>query len=120
MTDLALADLVAALARIVGSDQVLADAQSVAPFGHAESGLDDLLPGGVARAGGTAEVSAVLRLCSKRGVPVTPCAGRSGKSGGSLPVRGGLSLSLARMNRVLSVRREDLVGVVQPGVVTAD
>jgi glycolate oxidase len=109
-----------ALGRIVGPAHVLSDPAAIAPFGHDESGLDDLLPELVALPGSTAEVSAILALCSGRRVPVTPCAGRSGKSGGSLPLDGGLSLSLSRMNRVLAIHREDLIGVAQPGVITGD
>jgi glycolate oxidase len=112
--------LAEALRAIVGPEHVLTDPSQIAPFGHDESGLADLLPDLVVLPRTTEEVSSVLRLCSERRVPVTPSAGRSGKSGGSLPLHGGLSLSLSRMDRILAVRKEDLVGVVQPGVVTAD
>jgi glycolate oxidase len=112
--------LAEAIARIVGPEHVLTDPAALAPYGHDESGLEDRLPDLVALPGSTAEVSALMRLCTARRVPVTPSAGRSGKSGGSLPLEGGLALSLSRMNRVLAVHKEDLIGVAQPGVITAD
>jgi glycolate oxidase len=120
MSTTSIQSLVEALARIVGRQHVLSEPAAVAPYGHDESGLDDYLPEVVALPGTTEEVAAILRLCSERRVPVTPCAGRSGKSGGSLPIEGGLSLSLSRMNRIIAVHKEDLIGVCQPGVVTAD
>jgi len=66
----------------------------------------------------TAQVSEVLRAAVAAKVPVTPCGARTGKSGGSLPVRGGVALNLERMSRILSIDPVDLVAVVQPGVVT--
>ena len=68
----------------------------------------------------TAQVSAVFKTCQAHGVPVTPCGARSGKSGGSLPLRGGVALSLERMNRIRSISVEDLTAVVEPGVITGD
>ncbi len=68
----------------------------------------------------TAEVSRVLRIAREHRVPVTPCGARSGKSGGSMPVQGGVVLSVERMNTIQSISTEDLVAVVEPGVVTGD
>jgi glycolate oxidase len=65
----------------------------------------------------TAEVQTVFRACQALRVPVTPVGARSGKSGGSLPVAGGLSLCLERMDRILSIDRGDLTAVVEPGVI---
>ncbi|MHB1847007.1 MAG: FAD-binding oxidoreductase [Deltaproteobacteria bacterium] len=112
--------LVPELEAIVGGANVLVDPVLLAPYGHDESDLGDFPPDVVVRPSSAAEISRVLRLCSDRGVPVTPSAARSGKSGGSLPVHGGVVLSVERMSRILEVRREDLVGRAQPGVVTGD
>jgi glycolate oxidase len=49
---------------------------------------------------------------------VIPVAARSGKSGGVLAVRGGIAVSLERMNRILEISPDDLVARVEPGVVT--
>ena len=68
----------------------------------------------------TAEVSQALRIAHAHRVPVTPCGARSGKSGGSMPVLGGIVLSLERMNTIKSVSVEDLIAVVEPGVITGD
>jgi len=85
---------------------------------HDESNLDDALPELVVRPGTAEEVAAVLALAIARGVPVTPSAARSGKSGGGLPVRGGVVLSVERLSALLEIRQQDLVGVAQPGIVT--
>jgi glycolate oxidase len=76
------------------------------------------LPQVVALPQDTAQVSRILKEAQAAGVPVTPCGTRTGKSGGSLPVHGGVALSLERMNRILEIDPIDLVAVVQPGVIT--
>jgi glycolate oxidase len=48
-----------------------------------------------------------------------PVGARTGKSGGILALRGGIALSLERMDRILEVRPEDLTATAQPGVVLA-
>ncbi|MCX7946617.1 MAG: FAD-binding protein [Hydrogenophilus sp.] len=51
----------------------------------------------------TAEVQEVLRVCARLGVPVVARGAGTGLSGGALPCRDGVVLSLARLNRVLEV-----------------
>lgn len=64
----------------------------------------------------TDEVSKVLAVADERRVPVTPFGAGSSLEGHVIPLAGGISLDLSRMDRVLSVRPADLVAVVQPGV----
>jgi D-lactate dehydrogenase (cytochrome) len=62
------------------------------------------------------EVAEILRFASERGVPVTPFGEGSSLEAHTLPVRGGISLDLGRMDRVLEVRPDDFIVRVQPGV----
>ena len=64
----------------------------------------------------TQEVSAILKICHGEGCPVTAWGTGTSLEGNSLPVRGGISLDLSRMNRVLAVRDSDLDCTIQPGV----
>ena len=64
------------------------------------------------------DVSKVLRFANEQRIPVTPQGARVGYVGGAVPVRGGIALSLARMNRILEIKTEDGVAVVEPGVIT--
>jgi glycolate oxidase len=66
------------------------------------------------------DVSRLLRFCTERNIPVTARGAGYGYVGGCVPVRGGVALSLARMNRVLELNGEDFVAVVEPGVITGD
>ena len=66
----------------------------------------------------TAEVSAIARLCHAAGVPIVPRGAGTGYTGGAVPVRGGVVVSLERFTRILSIDRRNLLTVVQPGVIT--
>jgi glycolate oxidase len=110
--------LASELVSLLGPARVRTDAEALEGYGRDESDAGRFPPDLVVFARDTAEVAQVLRLSRARGVPVTPCGARTGKSGGSLPVQGGVALSLERMDRILRLSAEDLVAVVQPGVLT--
>jgi D-lactate dehydrogenase (cytochrome) len=64
----------------------------------------------------TEEVAAVLALAHERRVPVTPFGAGSSLEGHVIPVAGGISLDLTRMDRVLAISPDDLTATVQAGV----
>jgi glycolate oxidase len=68
----------------------------------------------------TAEVAAIVRVCADTGTPIVPRGGGTGFTGGAVPVRGGVVLSLERMSRILEIDEASLVAVVQPNVITGD
>jgi glycolate oxidase len=109
-----------ALKEIFPASALRFDDASREEYGRDESDQGTHLPEVVAFASNAQEVAALLGLCQRERVPVTPCGARSGKSGGSLPVRGGVALSLERMNHILEVNVEDLTATVQPGVILGD
>ncbi|MCC7075649.1 MAG: FAD-binding oxidoreductase [Acidimicrobiia bacterium] len=74
------------------------------------------LPAVVVRPGSADEVASVLAVANASLIPVTPFAGRSGVCGGSLPVRGGISLDLRRLDRIIEVDSTDLMVHVEAGV----
>ncbi|MDB6112052.1 MAG: linked oxidase domain protein, partial [Pedosphaera sp.] len=76
------------------------------------------LPDAVALPRSTQSVSALLRFAYRHRIPVTPRGAGIGYVGGCVPARGGIVLSLARMNRIKEISERDFVAVVQPGVVT--
>jgi len=73
-------------------------------------------PGAVLFAECTAEIAEAVRLCSQYLTPVIPYGAGSSIEGHLLAVRGGLSIDVNRMNRVLAVDADDLTVTVQPGV----
>src|SRR5688572_5111353 len=112
-------DFLDSLRAIVGSDYVRTDDDSRVAYGT------DALKLGVPAdvvvfPDRTSEVAGIARLCNERRVPLVPRGGGSGYTGGAVPVRGGVVLSLARMNRILEIDEANLVAVVEPNVVTGD
>ncbi len=65
-------------------------------------------------------VSRILAFAHRHRIPVTPRGSGYGYVGGCVPVRGGIVLSVARLNRILEISARDFVAVVGPGVLTAD
>jgi glycolate oxidase len=76
------------------------------------------LPDAVALPRSTGAVATILQFAHRHRVPVTARGAGHGYVGGCVPVRGGIALSLARMNRIKEINAEDFVAVVQAGVVT--
>jgi glycolate oxidase len=75
-------------------------------------------PDAVALPRSTQSVSTILRFAHRHKIPVTARGAGHGYVGGCVPVRGGIVLSLARMNRIKEVNAADFVAVVQAGVNT--
>lgn len=66
------------------------------------------------------QVQKLVRFSSKYSIPITPRGAGRGYVGGCVPVKGGIVLSLHRMNRIKEISTPDSVAVVQPGVITGD
>ena len=77
------------------------------------------LPDVVVHAETTGQVSQIVRLANSERIPILPRGAGSGFTGGSLPIQGGIVLVLTNMNRILTIDPDNLIAVVEPGVVTA-
>jgi glycolate oxidase len=64
------------------------------------------------------EISAILHLANSDRFSVTPRGAGTGMTGGSLPVEGGVVLSMSRLNRILEIDKDNLIAHAEPGVVT--
>ncbi|MFZ5448585.1 MAG: FAD-binding oxidoreductase [Thermodesulfobacteriota bacterium] len=75
------------------------------------------MPEAVVFPGSAEEVAAIVRLANEHRFPVVPRGAGTGRSGGSVPIAGGVVLVLTRLNRIIEVNKNDLVAVVEPGVI---
>ncbi|MBU1668815.1 FAD-binding protein [bacterium] len=67
------------------------------------------------------DVSAILKYCNDNQIIITPRGAGSGFTGGALPANGGIILAMEKhMNKILEIDTENMVAVVQPGVVNMD
>jgi glycolate oxidase len=111
---LALADI----ERAIGSGRVLTDPDILSAYALDESETEPSMPEAVIRVQGSREVAAVMTAASRHGVAVTPRAGGTGRTGGAVPLAGGIVLAFEQCNRIKGVEQGDMVAVVEPGVVT--
>nr|BFE77389.1 hypothetical protein GCM10020092_106900 [Actinoplanes digitatis] len=77
-------------------------------------------PVGAIRARTTEEVTAIVAACAARRIPVVARGAGTGLSGGANAVDGGLILDLSRMNRIVEIDPDNMIAIVQPGVVNDD
>jgi glycolate oxidase len=81
--------------------------------------IDFQLPLAVVFPESVADVQAVVRACTARGVAIVPRGAGTGVSGGAHATRNCIILSLERMDRILALNPDDETAVVEPGVVNA-
>lgn len=114
---IATASFINDLTALLGEGNVLWRPYDMALYEYDASSLARARPDAVVLPRDTRDVSAVMRLCYERGVPCTPRGAGTGLSGGSIACDGGVVLSFARMNRILSIDAENRRAVVEPGVI---
>ena len=119
MSDARAAALAELAARLPKGRLLAGDGDQLEPYGRDESDLGCFPPDAVVRAQDEQDIRVVFEVASRHRVPVIPVGARSGKTGGSLAIQGGIALSTERMNRILEVSPEDLVARVEPGVILA-
>ena len=111
------ADLRSDLLGLIGDEQRVNDGES-ARDQHASdlSYHPARRPDVVVYPASAAEVAAVLAYADNAGVPVVPFGAGTSLEGHVIPLHGGISLDLTRMNRIVALRPDDLTATVEPGV----
>ncbi|NOQ29501.1 MAG: FAD-binding protein [Helicobacteraceae bacterium] len=67
------------------------------------------------------DISEVLKYCNEHSIVIVPRGAGSGFTGGALPSTGGIVLALEKhMNKILEIDMENMVAIVQPGVINMD
>jgi glycolate oxidase len=110
-------DIYQTLVSELGAAKVLRGEDRLYAYSRDESPLPQYWPEAAVLCASAEEVSLVLRLAAEHRVPVTPRGAGTGMTGGALPLAGGIVLSTEKMTRILEVSPEDLVAVVEPGVI---
>jgi len=108
------------LVALLGNDAVFSDEDNLERYSRDETTELSRRPEAVVKPQDTREVSAVMSLSSELVIPVTARSGGTGVTGGAVASMGGIVLSFERMNRIIEVDTDNLMAVVQPGVITGD
>ena len=109
-------EIAAAMRRILPAESVIDDEDERRVYESDGLTAYRELPLIVALPSNTAEVSAVLAYCNEHGVKIVPRGAGTSLSGGALPLADGITLGLAKLNRVLEIDYPGRCAVVQPGV----
>lgn len=95
-----------------------ADQETLEHYSHDETEDIRFLPKVVLKPEQTGQISAIMKYCSENGIPVTPAGARTGLSGGAIPVRGGVLLSMEKFNKIISIDEDNMQVITEPGVIT--
>lgn len=110
-----------ALADLLTGIDLVTDADVLASLAHDDA---EWAPAGTpvaaVRARTTAEVQRVVAACAELDIPVVARGAGTGLSGGANAVEGGLVLDLSRMNQIVEIDADNMIAVVQPGVINDD
>ncbi len=113
--------LISELQALLGKENVLTDKEDMITYSFdATAGLPDKNPDVVVSPGSTEETAAVVKLANKYNVPIYPRGSGTNLSGGTIPVKGGIVLSMLNMDKILEIDSENLTSWVQSGVIIQD
>jgi D-lactate dehydrogenase (cytochrome) len=84
--------------------------------GASEAHFTPVLPDAVVYARSTQDVVDLVNLCVAASVPIVAFGAGTSIEGNTVPVRGGVSVNLSEMNRIVAVNAEDFDCVVEAGV----
>lgn len=106
------------LKEIVGQSFVFTDQATRNDYGRDET-EDYVFPAQVVvKPQSAEEIAAIMKWANANDIPVTPIGGRTGLSGGALPISGGIALATDRLNRILTIDEQNLQVITEPGVIT--
>jgi glycolate oxidase len=112
------AEIINEFKQIVGENNVLYDDETLDRYAHDETENLYYLPDLVIKPGTPEEISAIMKLCNGKKIPVTPRGAGTGLSGGALPHLGGVVLAMERLNSILEIDERNLQVTTEPGVIT--
>jgi glycolate oxidase len=113
-------EIISILKEIVGDDNVSIDPEVIEKHAIDESLEPPHPPEVVVSPSNTHEISEIMKLAYSKRIPITPQGSRTGLSGGCLPVCKGIALNLEKMNRIIEIDEDNLMAIVEPGVLIMD
>jgi glycolate oxidase subunit GlcD len=107
-----------ALRRSIGGELLTGEADLLT-YSY-DAALDRARPDAVVVADSTEDVRRVVSWCSENRVPFVARGAGTNLSGGCVPLRGGVVISLAKLDKIISIDTEREEAVVEPGVINLD
>ena len=107
------------LQAIVGEEDVISHPDDLLVYEY-DGSVDSNMPCAVVFPTSVDEVSKVLELTHREGIPVAGRGSGTGLSGGAIAADGGIQIVFTKMNHVLDVNVENRTATVEPGVINLD
>lgn len=104
----------------ISGDNVLTKKEELIPYLRDASYFEGQFPEAAVLPKSAIEISRIMELCNQYKVPVTVRGGGSSLTGSSVPSRGGLVISMARMNRILETTMSNNYAIAEAGVTLDD
>jgi glycolate oxidase len=104
---------------IVGAEYVIHHPDDLLVYEY-DGSVDRNIPQAVVLPNSTEEVSRVMALAYRDGIPVVGRGSGTGLSGGAIAPEGGIQIAFTRMHHILEVDTENCTATVQPGVINLD
>lgn len=104
---------------VLGNDNFYYHPEDCWAYGYDNSKLH-VLPDGVLLPENSSQVQKVVKFCYENKITISPRGRGTGNTGGSIPKKKGVVLSLERMNKVLSINTIDRYCKVEPGILNKD
>lgn len=104
------------LANLIGSENVRSDAVSLEAYSHDATPLFRGLPEVIVTPRATEDVAQVVRFANQTGTPIIARGAGSNLCGATVPLSGGIVLSMAQMDKIIEISPSEMLAVVQPGV----
>ncbi|KAJ3040127.1 hypothetical protein HDV00_011451 [Rhizophlyctis rosea] len=112
-----LKEFLSELQSLLPADSVNTDARELDRNAKDPSYHDPVRPYAVVSVTSEADMVNVARTCNKYGIPIIPSAGRTSLEGHVIPTsRGGITLDVSSMDKIVKINDDDLDVVVQPGI----
>jgi len=109
-------DLVAKLTALLGSDVVRSDAVSLQAYSRDATPMFEGLPEVIVAPRNTLEVSKIVKFAHDTKTPIIARGAGSNLCAATVPLNGGIVMSMTNMNKVLEVSKSEMIAIVQPGV----
>ncbi len=106
-----------ALKNIVGEAHIFTNGEKLEKYASDET--EDLvyLPEAAVCPQTVEQISQIAKLCNDNRIPLTTRGAGTGLSGGALPVKGGVVLSMEKFNKILNIDARNMQATVEPGVI---
>ena len=113
---MSVSNLIAELTALVGSDVVRSDAVSLQAYSRDATPMFEGLPEVIVAPRNTAEVAKIVKFAHDTKTPIIARGAGSNLCAATVPLNGGIVMSMTNMNKILEVSKSEMIAVVQPGV----